>query len=86
LTFWAASSVAQDKNEIGGVIGRLFHSDRTIQANIPDPTIHSGKGITFGGEYARRFFVAQIFSRRLCRNELAASAPKGPAALDDLEK
>jgi hypothetical protein len=58
----AASSVAQDKNEIGGVIGRIFISDQGIQANIPDPTIHSGKGITFGGEYTRRFLVDPLFS------------------------
>jgi len=62
FTFLAASSVAQDKNEIGGVIGRVFISDQGIQANINDPTIHSGKGITFGGEYTRRFIVAPIFS------------------------
>jgi hypothetical protein len=62
LTFLAASSVAQEKNEIGGVIGRVFISDQGIQANIQDPTIHSGKGITFGGEYARRLFVTPIFS------------------------
>jgi hypothetical protein len=62
LLLLAASSVAQEKNEIGGVIGRVFISDQGISANIPDPTIHSGKGLTFGGEYARRFLVTPIFS------------------------
>jgi hypothetical protein len=60
--FLAASSFAQDKNEVGGVIGRIFISDQGINANIPDPTIHSGKGLSFGGEYARRFFITPVFS------------------------
>lgn len=60
--FWAASAVAQEKNEIGGVIGRVFISDQGINANIPDPTIHSGKGLTFGGEYTRRIFVTPVYS------------------------
>jgi hypothetical protein len=62
FAFMAASALAQEKNEIGGVVGRVFISDQGINLNIPDPTIHSGKGITFGGEYARRFFVTPIFS------------------------
>jgi hypothetical protein len=62
FTFLAASAVAQEKNEIGGVIGRIFISDQGIKANIADPTIHSGKGLSFGGEYARRFFVTPVFS------------------------
>ena len=60
--FSAASSLAQEKNEIGGVIGRIFISDQGIKANVADPTIHSGKGLSFGGEYARRFFVTPVFS------------------------
>lgn len=62
LTLLAASSVAQEKNELGGVIGRIFISDQGINASIPDNTIHSGKGLSFGGEYARRFLVTPIFS------------------------
>jgi len=62
FVFSAASSLAQEKNEIGGVIGRIFISDQGIKANITDPTIHSGKGLSFGGEYARRFFVNPVFS------------------------
>jgi opacity protein-like surface antigen len=58
----AASSLAQEKNEIGGVIGRIFISDQGIKADIEDPTIHSGKGLSFGGEYARRFLVTPVFS------------------------
>lgn len=62
FTFLAASAVAQEKNEIGGVIGRIFISDQGINASIPDPTIHSGKGISFGGEYSRRFIMSPVFS------------------------
>jgi len=63
-TIFAVSAVAQDeKNEIGGVIGRTFISDQGIHnATYFDPIIHSGKGLTFGGEYARRFWVTPIYS------------------------
>ncbi|HUA15422.1 MAG TPA: outer membrane beta-barrel protein [Verrucomicrobiae bacterium] len=60
----AASLEAQEgKNEIGGSIGRVFISDQGIQgANYSDPVIHSGKGLSFEGEYSRRFFVTPVFS------------------------
>jgi hypothetical protein len=62
IAVFLASAAAQDeKNEIGGAIGRVFISDQGIQAPIPNPTIHSGKGLTFEGEYARRFFVTPLF-------------------------
>jgi len=63
-TLLAASAVAQDeKNEIGGVIGRTFISDQGIQnATYFDPIIHSGKGLTFEGEYARRFIVTPVYA------------------------
>ena len=59
-----ASAVAQDeKNEVGGMLGKMFISDQGIQgATYFNPTIHSGKGITFDVEYARRFIVAPIYS------------------------
>jgi hypothetical protein len=58
------SAVAQEeKNELGGTVGRTFISDQGIQgATFFDPVIHSGKGLTFGAEYARRLFVAPIYS------------------------
>jgi len=58
------SAVAQDeKNEIGGIVGRTFISDQGIQgATYFDPTIHSGKGLSFNGEYARRLYVAPLFA------------------------
>ncbi|HTS37398.1 MAG TPA: outer membrane beta-barrel protein [Candidatus Solibacter sp.] len=63
-TIFAASALAQDeRNEIGGVIGRTFISDQGIQnASYFDPIIHFGKGLSFEGEYARRFIVTPIYS------------------------
>lgn len=60
----AASAAAQDeKNEIGGILGRTFISDQGITgANYFDPIIHSGKGLSIEGEYARHIFVAPIYS------------------------
>lgn len=57
-------AVAQEeKNELGGIIGRTFISDQGIQgATFFDPVIHSGKGLTFGAEYARRLYVAPVYS------------------------
>lgn len=64
LALFATFSFGQDeKNEIGGIIGRTFISDQGIQnANFFDPIIHSGKGLTVEGEYARRILVAPVFS------------------------
>jgi hypothetical protein len=63
-TILAVSAVAQDeKNEIGGLVGRTFISDQGIQnATYFDPIIHSGKGLTIEGEYARHFWVTAIYS------------------------
>jgi hypothetical protein len=56
------SAAGQDKkNEIGGTIGRIFISDQGIQLPIPNPTIHSGKGLTFEGEYSRRMYGTELF-------------------------
>ncbi len=59
-----ALAAAQDeKNEIGGAIGRTFISDQGIQnATYFDPIIHFGKGLSFEGEYARRLLVTPIYS------------------------
>src|SRR5580765_6488842 len=63
-TMFSISAVAQDeKNEVGALIGRTFISDQGIQ-NPPfsDPLIHYGKSLTIQGEYARRFWVAPLYS------------------------
>ena len=63
VIFLAVSAAAQDeKNEIGGIIGRTFVSDQGIKLVIPDPTIHFGKGLSFEGEYARRLLVTPIYA------------------------
>ena len=63
-TVLAVSAVGQDENnEVGGQLGRTLISDQGITgATYFDPIIHSGKGLTFGGEYARRFWVTPVNS------------------------
>ena len=63
-TVFALSASAQDeKNEVGGILGRTFVSDQGIQnATYFDPIIHTGKGLTIEGTYARRFLVTPIYS------------------------
>lgn len=63
-TMFAVSAVAQEeKNELGGILGRTFVSDQGINgATFFDPIIHTGKGLTFEGLYARRFWVTPIYS------------------------
>ena len=64
LNVMAVSAFGQDeKNEIGGMLGRTFISDQGIKgATYFDPTIHFGKGLTFEGEYGRAIFVAPVYS------------------------
>jgi opacity protein-like surface antigen len=64
VTMLAASAAAQDeKNEVGGIIGRTFVSDQGIKgATYFDPIIHFGKGLSFEAEYARRFLVTPIYA------------------------
>jgi opacity protein-like surface antigen len=63
VTLLAATMAAQDeKNELGGIIGRTFISDQGIKLPIPDNQIAFGKGLTFEGEYARIFLVTPIYS------------------------
>ncbi|HEV2470918.1 MAG TPA: outer membrane beta-barrel protein [Candidatus Sulfotelmatobacter sp.] len=63
MSVFAISAVAQDgHNEIGGMVGRIFISNQGItNASIPS-VISFGKGLTFEGNYAHRFFVTPIFS------------------------
>jgi hypothetical protein len=64
VTMLAASALAQDeKNELGGVLGRTFISNQGIKnAAFPNPIIASGKGLSFDVEYAHRFIVTPIFA------------------------
>ena len=64
VTMLAASAVAQDeKNELGGTLGRTFISNQGITGGTdPNTIIAFGKGLTFDVEYARRFIVTPIYS------------------------
>ena len=56
------SAMAQ-KNELTGVIGRTFISDQGIQGSTSfDNLLRFGKGLTFEGNYARRFMASTLFS------------------------
>lgn len=64
VTMLVASAVAQDeKNELGGALGRTFISNQGITSGTdPHTIIAFGKGLSFDVEYARRFWVAPIYS------------------------
>jgi opacity protein-like surface antigen len=63
MTFTAVLFAQEEKNELGGAIGRIFISDQGIQnAAFPDAIVHSGKGLSFEVDYARRFIVTPVFS------------------------
>jgi hypothetical protein len=62
-TMLAASAVAQDeKNEVGGSIGRTFISNQGIQNATYPPIISYGNGLSFEIEYARHLWVTPVFS------------------------
>ena len=61
LTMLAAAQ--DEKNEVGGALGRTFISDQGIKgATFFDPTIHFGKSLAFEGEYAHRFLITPIYA------------------------
>jgi hypothetical protein len=63
VTMLTASAVAQDeKNEIGGTIGRTFISNQAITNATYPPIISYGKGLSFEVEYTRRVIVTPVFS------------------------
>ena len=56
-------SAQDEKNELTGMIGRMFISDQGIHGpNAPsiNPFVRSGHGLTFEVNYARRFFVTPV--------------------------
>jgi len=63
VTVLVASAMAQDeKNELGGMLGRTFISNQGIKnASIPS-VIDFGKGLTFDVDYARRFLVTPLYA------------------------
>jgi len=60
----AASAAAQnEKNEVGGIIGRTFISDQGIRgATFFNPFVRSGKGTSVELNYARRLFDMPLFA------------------------
>ena len=57
------ASAQDEKNELTGMIGRIFISDQGIQgATYPNPFVRSGHGLTFEVDYSRRLFATPIFS------------------------
>ena len=63
VTMLTASAVAQDeKNEVGGTIGRTFISNQGITNATYPPIISYGKGLSFEVEYARHLLVTPVFS------------------------
>jgi hypothetical protein len=61
----AYASAQDEKNEVAGMIGRMFISDQGIHGlNAPtiNPFIRSGNGLTFEANYARRFLTTPIYA------------------------
>jgi hypothetical protein len=51
----ALTSGQETKNEIAVMVGRMFISDQGVpNTNFFDNTVHSGKGLSFEGDYARK--------------------------------
>ncbi len=56
------ASAQDEKNEVTGMIGRIFISDQGIlNEPPPDNLVHSGKGLTFEVNYTRHLFATPIF-------------------------
>jgi hypothetical protein len=52
----AAAQERESKNEVAATIGRTFISDQGVpNTNFFDNTVHFGKGLSFEGNYARRW-------------------------------
>lgn len=63
LTLVASLAAQDEKNEVGGAMGRTFLGTQGIQgADFFDPNIRYGRGINLEGYYARRFYVRPLFS------------------------
>ena len=66
MSILGVSASAQDeKNEVTGMIGRIFISDQGITGpNAPtiNPFVRSGNGLTFEANYARRLLATPIFA------------------------
>jgi hypothetical protein len=58
-----SASAQEEKNEVTGMIGRIFISDQGLMnAPAPGNFVHFGKGLTFEVNYSRHFLVTPIFA------------------------
>jgi hypothetical protein len=64
MSILGGSAAAQDeKNELTGMIGRIFISDQGIvDATNFNPVVRSGNGLSFEVDYARHFFGTPVFA------------------------
>jgi opacity protein-like surface antigen len=63
VTVLVTSGMAQDeKNELGGILGRTFISNQGIKNASMPSVIAFGKGLTFDVDYARRFLVTPLYA------------------------
>jgi hypothetical protein len=64
MSILGGSAAAQgEKNELTGLIGRIFISDQgIIGATNENPVVRSGKGLTFEVNYARRLMGTPVFA------------------------
>lgn len=59
----ASVAALDEKNELTGVIGRIFISDQGIHgATYSNPFVRSGKGFSFEVNYARKFYATAMFA------------------------
>lgn len=61
----AFASAQEEKNEVTGMIGRIFISDQGIHGpNAPtiNPFVRSGHGLTFEVNYSRRFLATPVYA------------------------
>ncbi|MGA9554117.1 MAG: hypothetical protein WBR30_17860, partial [Candidatus Sulfotelmatobacter sp.] len=58
-----SASAQDEKNELTGIIGRVFISDQgIIGATYPNPFVRSGHGLTFEVNYSRRLFATPVLA------------------------
>jgi len=61
----ASVAAQEEKNELTGVIARIFISDQGIHAaTYPNPFVRSGKGFSFEVNDARKFYATAMFGLR----------------------
>jgi hypothetical protein len=66
ISVLGARATAQDeKNELTGIIGRIFISDQGIHgpnAPLVNPFVRSGEGLTFEVNYSRQLFGTPVYA------------------------